>query len=450
MYYLQENKLLQQTTTYRHIPLQPKTTHAAKDLSNAFDYNSDDNTAEPPPQGSYTETYATEHAQLPPLPPLPPTPPPQPKDPPSVLNNANINTANININLSTNHHVNTSNNNTSHLSSKKPNTTNIDHNNTTKMHTTTIVNPYAKPNKNTTNPQVTPIKLNTKNNNTNNTTTTIHQTNEPPIPSSQSTNDTDENENQALEELRKMLDDHVNNTNNNEHTPSTQTSRSSLMQDNPHSNRDITLETFYQYPPAAELTTKVTEELTKILPKLTHNFNSKRKSIECEEEAANAALAWYHRIKTKTATEAVATAIDQQPIATPQTIQELIDDSITKSISKTSNQIVKTVEKQIRKKSSGLTHDQGRKAKHTYTGPDSNDTTNKTSMTPSTPNSETTTSTQPHSQALLTTTQPKPSNLITWDDYLNNKRRKTQKMKWRNQSNNHNRNARNAKWKKLP
>ena len=110
-----------------------------------------------------------------------------------------------------------------------------------------------------------------------------------------------------------------------------------------------------------------------------------------------------------------------------------------------------TFEGQIRKKSLGPTRDQGRQANVSSTGQDirkstalnlprqSNDNASHSSDTP--------TSTQPHSQALLQTPRqsPNPSSLISWDDYINHKRKKTQKQKMRNTKNN--RNARNAKWR---
>ena len=447
---LQDRRNLSQDTiqpTYKQTSQTETTTdtqtNTAHNLRNSFDYASDENTEQNPTQQSYTETYATEHAQVPPL---PPTPPLEPKNPPSVLHKASINTANININLSTNHHANTTNNTTSNLSTRESSTTIIENSKANKISATTIINPYTKTNKNSHTPRVTPLKPPAKTNVVD--TETTNDKDQSQIPSSQSTNSTDQSEHQALEELRKMINNHIKENKTDKNASFTQTSSSSLYSDQQNTSRDITLETFYQHPPAADLTTKVKDELMKILPKLTHNFNSKRKSIECEEEAANAALAWYHKIKTKNATEAVSNAIDQQPTATPTTIQELINDSVNKSISKTSNQIVRTIEKQIRKKSSGPTHDQGQKAKPTYTGQDTKNTTNTKSTNSSIATLESTTSTQPHSQALLKTTQPKTSNLITWDDYLNHKKKKTQRMKWRNQTNN--RNARNAKWKKLP
>ena len=148
----------------------------------------------------------------------------------------------------------------------------------------------------------------------------------------------------ALEELRILMDEHIesNTTDTN-----TQSSLDNSFSQTECEDRDITLETFYQYPVAAELTSKVTEELQKILPKITHNFNHQRKIVNTEEEAANAALAWYHQIRRKGATENVIKAIDKQPAATSKTIQELIDESVSKSITKTSDKIVKTVEKQL-------------------------------------------------------------------------------------------------------
>ena len=114
----------------------------------------------------------------------------------------------------------------------------------------------------------------------------------------------------------------------------TQDSRDNISSNIEHFGRDITLETFYQYPIAAELSNDVTEELKQVLPKITHNFNNKRKTLDAEEEAANAALTWYHQIRTKTATEKVAKVIEEGQETPSKTIQQLIDESINKSLEK--------------------------------------------------------------------------------------------------------------------
>ena len=161
----------------------------------------------------------------------------------------------------------------------------------------------------------------------------------------------------GLDELQQLLKEH---TTNNTNIKSTQDSSdtSQLPYNNNTYERDITLETFYLHPEAAELTNHVTNKLTEILPTITHNFNNKRKTIESEEEAANAALAWYHQIRTKKATENVVTALENAEKTPTKTIQELVNDSVSNALNKTSNQLVKTVEKQLRKKSSGLPRNQ--------------------------------------------------------------------------------------------
>ena len=58
-----------------------------------------------------------------------------------------------------------------------------------------------------------------------------------------------------------------------------------------------------------------------------------RKSLENKEEAANVAFLWCNQLRTKKSTEDVITALDQQPIASTKTIQELIDNSVNKSLS---------------------------------------------------------------------------------------------------------------------
>ena len=320
----------------------PTFTQTVQDLSEKFDYTSDDNQDKKLSQDSQKDMSISEHAQLPPL---PPTPPPQLKDSPSsVLHKANINTANININLSTNHHTNSTNNITTHLTSTRPHNNITDNSSKNRITTTNIINPYAKSTKPNKTQQVTPTKTSTTIN-TKNTTNSLSNETTTQL-SSQSTDSTEQEEINALEELRQMINDHIKTNNEKIFTQNT---TSLTEQDSQENCRDITLETFYQHPQAADLTIKVTAEVTKILPKITHNFDSKCKSIKSEEEAANAALAWYNQLKTKKVTEDVTKALDQQLIASPKTIQELIDASINKLLSKTSNQIVKTVEKQIRK-----------------------------------------------------------------------------------------------------
>ena len=146
----------------------------------------------------------------------------------------------------------------------------------------------------------------------------------------------------ALDVHQKLMDEHIESDLTFDNT---QDSRDNISSNTEHSDRDITLETFYQYPIAAELSNDVTEELKQVLPKITHNFNNKRKILDAEEEAANAALAWYHQIRTKTATEKVAKVIEEEQEAPSKTIQKLIDKSINKSLEKTSHKIAQSVKK---------------------------------------------------------------------------------------------------------
>ena len=414
------------------------TTHT-QDLTPAFDYESDNASHTKTPTTTTQETPSPEAAQLPQL---PPSPQPEPKDPPSVLNNANINTANININVTNNSNdKDISNHNTTNFMNNSPANTFHKTTTTPKNTTPTIYNPYTKDYQYKS--LSTPRAKSTQSIAINNTITPnekpIAKTQTKPTNQPKSTNDSDESA--ALDELRKLMDEHIESDSTFNETQDSNTESTSQVE---YIDRDITLETFYQYPVAAELTNKVTEELKNILPKITHNFNNKRKILDTEEEAANAALAWYHQVRTKNATENVAKAIEEKTETPSKTIQELIDDSINKSIMKTSNKIAKSVEQQIRKKSSGPTRDQRGQAVPTSTGQDSRNNINQQSSTLSTPSSNTTT---PQSQDLLntTTTPPNPSKIITWDDYLRHKHRKTQRMKTRNKR--INQNAKNAKWK---
>ena len=418
-----------------------------QNLNSTFDYESDNthpNHTSPTPSD---EDTSPEEAQLPPLPPPPKT---NLNNQPSVSNNTNINTTHININVTNNNNdTDSSHHNTTNFTTNAPTTTLRETTTKQKQTTSTIINPYATeykykafptPQKTTTNPTnkntITPNDKTQTNPTTNHAIQPPTQTDTDPLAAYETM---ENDETAALTELQKLMENHINS---NPIDDNTQQSNTDSNHTTGNTDRDITLETFYTHPPAAELTNKVTEELQNILPKITHNFNSQRKSIDTQEEAANAALAWYHQTRTKQATENVAQAIAEQPSTPSKTLQELIDESINKSITKTSNKIAKTVEKQIRKKSSGPTPDQGQKAKQTSTGPSSTKNIAKPSSTPS-PHSSTT-----NSQDLLQTTNtpPNPSKLITWDDYLKHKHHKTQRMKMRNKR--QSQNARNAKWQK--
>ena len=93
------------------------------------------------------------------------------------------------------------------------------------------------------------------------------------------------------------------------------------------------------------------------MPTLTYQLCHEVSSKRDEEAAANAALAWYQQQLTKSATEQVAQALDNEPKANPETLQTLINDSVAKAVEKkvasAQTKLTQTIQQNLQKNLTG-------------------------------------------------------------------------------------------------
>ena len=94
------------------------------------------------------------------------------------------------------------------------------------------------------------------------------------------------------------------------------------------------------------------------MPTLTYQLCHEVSSKRDEEAAANAALAWYQQQLTKSATEQVAQALDNELKANPETLQTLINDSVAKGVEKkvasAQTKLTQTFQQNLQKNIQGL------------------------------------------------------------------------------------------------
>ena len=103
------------------------------------------------------------------------------------------------------------------------------------------------------------------------------------------------------------------------------------------------------------LINEVATQLQQILPTLSYGLCSKISNKRDEEAAANTALAWYQQQKiTKSATENVVQALDNEHISNPCKIQDLINtcvkQAVDQKVASTETKLKKNIEKKLTKK----------------------------------------------------------------------------------------------------
>ena len=232
------------------------------------------------------------------------------------------------------------NNNIQHNQSTSPNNTDktpTNHQPTNKPHST-VPNPYLKRPTNNNLPHTSPHVA----------TPTIHTHTHPPFnnitPQPTTPLTTNNTETNSIGHLHNTTNPHqpTENVKNNQHV------------------QHITTDDLSQHPHAEEITNNISSTLQQILPTLTYHLSHEVSSKRDEEAAANAALAWYQQQLTKSATEQVAQALNNEPKANPETLQTLINDSVNKAVEKrvasAQTKLTKTIHQNIQKNSQGLPH----------------------------------------------------------------------------------------------
>ena len=430
-YHLDDTTTISSQTTTENIPTTTFTTHQTNNQNNKQTTDTShphtSHSTKPPPANLTTNystppkhqldnskpthmpsdntTHSLEYAQLPPL--------PTPQDPKTTSITQHNTNVNINVNqasqptASNNHHNNNSVSITSHTTiQNNPYTTPTPKNRQTNF-TPKIINPY-KTNLNNTNTTTTNEhnKIITPNNPRNdtqsdnqNTTTTQQRPPNTNTPNKQTITDDNNDEEEQRIGLQDLLD----------------------LFDNPNPSRDITLETFANHPQLKTLTNGIKLQLLKILPNLTYLFFEQRQETTQNKAGENAALIWYEKQRTKTATEQVAMALDtQNENGAYPLLSELITDTINKKLNETTPNLTKNIERHLTKNSQGQTNDRTVKPPLQHTG-------------------------HPPVQQQKNSRKPsqKQTSIITWDDYLANKHKKQQQHKNRT---NRKAQQRNAKW----
>ena len=369
-------------------------------------------------------TQSHEYAQLPPL--------PTPQDPKTT----SITQHNTNVNINVNQ-------------ASQPTTSNNHHNNNSVSitnNTTIQTNPYTTPtSKNRQTNFTTKIANPYKNNSNNNNTKTANEHNKIITPNNLHNDTQTNNQNTTTTQQRtpntNILDKHPTpNPHQNQQQSTTEDSNDEDEQriglqdlldlfDNPNPSRDITLETFANHPQLKTLTNGIKLQLLKILPNLTYLFFEQRQETTQNKAGENAALIWYEKQRTKTATEQVAMALDTQTeTGAYPLLSELITDTINKKLADTTPNLTKTIEHHLTKNLQGQTNDRIAKPPPQHTG--------------HTPAQQQQNFRKPP-QKQTPTTSKNPNLIITWDDYLANKHKKQQQHKNRT---NHKAQQRNAKW----